>query len=244
MFFLLAIMFNPLFLYWLWNHLSWNLFIRPRGILQMLKWGNWPGKHIGIVLSFMLYPNKDLSWSLKVQRSSLDWWCHFLVGRCCWMRSTTLSCLLILGLKRCMLYYLPEYSGHTWEFLVSKSVSLVRFVNMLRILHKHPQDCWNCYPLLIENLDLGLWISSLGYHLVLMVVMPFLPVLIVWQSTLFWLYVLEGQGVKCQTSCTVVFLGYCQTVWLAWQYGPWYKTTIHCRVLDWTFTHPWILYNL
>ena len=50
---------------------------------------------------------------------------------------------------------------------------------MLRIAHKHPQDCWNNYPLLIEGLDLGLWISSLGYHLVLMVVMPFLPVLII-----------------------------------------------------------------
>ena len=50
---------------------------------------------------------------------------------------------------------------------------------MLRIAHKHPQVCWNRYPLLIEGLDLGLWISSLGYHLVLMVVMPFLPVLIV-----------------------------------------------------------------
>ena len=38
---------------------------------------------------------------------------------------------------------------------------------MLRIAHKHPQDCWNRYLLLIEGLDLGLWISSLGYHLVL-----------------------------------------------------------------------------
>ena len=47
------------------------------------------------------------------------------------MRSTTLSCLLILGLKRCMLCCLPVYGGHTREFLVSKSVSLVRFVKLL-----------------------------------------------------------------------------------------------------------------
>ena len=57
------------------------------------------------------------------------------------MRCTTLSYLLILGLKRCMLYCLPVYGGHTCEFLVSKSVSLVRFVNMLRIAPKHPLNC-------------------------------------------------------------------------------------------------------
>ena len=178
------------FISWLWNHLSWHVFIRPRGILQTLKWGSWLGEHVEIMLSFMLCPNTDLSWSLRVQKSSLDWWCRLLVGRCCWMRSTTLSCLLILGLRRCMLCCLPVYGGHTWEFLVSKSVSLVRFVNMLRIAHKHPQVCWNRYPLLKEGLDLGQWISSLGCHLVQMVVMPFSPVLIVWQSTLFWLHVL------------------------------------------------------
>ena len=65
------------------------------------------------------------------------------------------------------------------EFLVSKFVSLVRFVNVLRIAHKHPEDFWNRYLLQREGLDLGLWISSLGYPLVLMVVMPFLPVLII-----------------------------------------------------------------
>ena len=53
-----------------------------------------------IMLSFMLCPNTDLSWSLRIQKSSLDWWCRFLVGRSCCMRSTTLSCLLILGLER------------------------------------------------------------------------------------------------------------------------------------------------
>ena len=67
----------------------------------------------------------------------------------------------------------------TQELLVSKPVSLVRFVNVLKIAYKHPKIFWNRYPLLKEGLVLGLWISSLGYHLVLMVVMPFLPVLIV-----------------------------------------------------------------
>ena len=137
------------------------------------------------MLSFMLCPNKGLNWSLKTQRSSLDWWYRLFVGSYCWMTSTTLSCLLILGLKRCMLYYLLVYGGHTCEFLVNKFVSLVRFVNMLRIAHKHPQDFWNRYPLLREGLDLGVWISSLGCHLVLMVLMSFSPVLIVLKSTLF-----------------------------------------------------------
>ena len=164
---------NPLFRRWLWNHIFWHVFIRPRGILQILKWGNLLGEHVGIMLSFMLYLNMGLSWSLKVQKSSLDWRFHLLVGRCCWMRSTTLSYLLILRLRRCMLCCLPVYGCHTWEFLVSKFVSLVRFVNMLRIAYKHPQDCWNHYPLQQKGLDLGIWISSLGYPLVLMVVMAF-----------------------------------------------------------------------
>ena len=41
---------------------------------------------------------------------------------------------------------------------------------MLKIAHKHPQDCWNRYPLLREGLDLGQWISSLGCPLVQIVV--------------------------------------------------------------------------
>ena len=132
-----------------------------------------------IMFSFILCPNTGLSWSLKAQKSSLGWWCCLLVSRCCWMKSTTLSCLLILGLRRCMLCCLSVYGGHTREYLVSKSVSLVRFINMLRLAYKHPQDYCNHYPLLQKGLDLGLWISLLGYHLVLMVVMPFLPVSIV-----------------------------------------------------------------
>ena len=46
---------------------------------------------------------------------------------------------------------------------------------MIRIAHKHPQVCWNRYLLLKEGLDLGRWISSLGCHLVQMVVMLFSP---------------------------------------------------------------------
>ena len=95
------------------------------------------------------------------------------------MRSTTVSCLLVLDLRRCMLCCLAMYGGYTWDFLISKFVSLVRFVNVLRIAHKYPQDCWNRYLLLKKGLDLGLWISSLGCHLVEKVVILFLPVLIV-----------------------------------------------------------------
>ena len=95
------------------------------------------------------------------------------------MNSTTLSYLLILDIKRCMLSCLPIYGSHTCEKLVNESVSLVRFVNMLKIAHKHPQAYWNLYPLLTEDLHLGLWILSLGCLLVQMVLMPFSPVLIV-----------------------------------------------------------------
>ena len=72
------------------------------------------------------------------------------------MKSTTLSYLLILDLKRCMLCFLLMCGGHKCEFLVSKFVINVNFVNMLEIAHMHLQAYWNLYPLLIEDLDLGL----------------------------------------------------------------------------------------
>ena len=140
---------------------------------------------MGVMLSFILCPNTGLIWYIKAQKSSLDWWCHLLVGRYCWMRSTTLSYLFILGLKRCMLSCLLVCGGYRCEFLVSKFISPVKFVNVLKIAHKHPQACWNPYPLLSKGLDLGLWISSLGCPLVQMVAIPFSPVLIIRQSTLF-----------------------------------------------------------
>ena len=113
MFLLLGIMPRLLFHRWLLNPHFWHMFFRPRGILQTLKLGILLGEYVGIMLSFMLWPNTDLSRSLRVQKSSLDWWCRLLVGRCCWMRSTTLSCLLTLGLRRCMLNYLPMYDNPT-----------------------------------------------------------------------------------------------------------------------------------
>ena len=173
-----------------WTFILGTCFLTPCGIFQVLEYASWLGELVGIMLSLTLCPNTSLSWSLKAQKSSLDWWCRLLVGRYFWMRSTTLSCLLILGLKRCMVCCLLMCDWPTWEFLVSKFVSPVRFVNVLKTAHKHPQDCWNRYPLLREGLDLGLWISSLGCHLMQMVVMPFSPALIIWQSTLFWLHVL------------------------------------------------------
>ena len=41
------------------------------------------------------------------------------------------------------------------SFLLVSFISLVRFLNVLRIAHKHPQVCWNHYLLLKEGLDLG-----------------------------------------------------------------------------------------
>ena len=54
------------------------------------------------------------------------------------MRSITLSCLIILGLKRCMLCCLIVYGGHICGELVIKFAKLVRFVKMLKIAHKYP----------------------------------------------------------------------------------------------------------
>ena len=71
------------------------------------------------------------------------------------------------------------FGGHGCEFLVIKFVSNIKFVNMLNIAHKHPQAYWNHYSLPRKGLDLGLWILSLGSHLVQMAAMPFSPVLIV-----------------------------------------------------------------
>ena len=87
---------------------------------------------------------------------------------------------------------------------------------MLKIVHKHPQACCNCYPLLREGLDLGLWILSLGClscangcnaiftcvdHLT--------------KYTILTCMYFRGRGVECQTGCTIIFLGCFQTVWPA-----------------------------
>ena len=90
-----------------------------------------------------------------------------------------LSCLLILGTKRCMLCCLLMFGGPKCENHVREFVSSVIFVNMLRTAHRHPQVYWNPYPLLIEGLDCGQWTLSLGYLFVQMVAMLFSPMLIV-----------------------------------------------------------------
>ena len=71
------------------------------------------------------------------------------------MRSTILSYLLILGTKKCMLCYLLVIGGPRCNDPVSKFVSSVRFVNILRTALRHPQVYWNPYLLLIEGLDHG-----------------------------------------------------------------------------------------
>ena len=129
------------------------------------------------MFSFMLCLNMGLNLYLKAQKSSVDWWCHLLIGRYYCMRSTILSCLLILGTKRCMIYCPLIFGGPRCENHIREFVNSVRFVNMLRTAQRHPQVYWNPYPLLIEGLDQ--WDLSLGYLYVQMVVMPFSPVLII-----------------------------------------------------------------
>ena len=78
-----------------------------------------------------------------------------------------------------MLYYLLVCGGQRCETLAREFISSVRFVNMLKIALKHPQDYWKSKPLLIKALDLGQWTLSLVYLFVQMVVMLFSPVLII-----------------------------------------------------------------
>ena len=151
---------------WLLNPPFWHMFIRPRGIHHMSKWGSWLAELMGVMLSSLLCQNTGLNWYTKAQKSSLDWWCCLFVVRYCWMKSITLSCLLIFGPKRCMLCYLLVFSGHRCKKPVREFVGNGRFVNMLKITHKHPQVYWNLYPFLSEGLDLGPWILSLGCLLV------------------------------------------------------------------------------
>ena len=148
---------KPLFHRCLLNPPSWHVCIRPRRIHQMLKWGNWLVGLVGLMLSSMLYQNIGLNWYIKAQNCSLDWCYHLLISRYCWMKPTTLSCLLIFGPKRCILCYLLVCGGHRWENPVREFVSTVRFVNVLNIAHKHPQAYLNLLPLLTEGLDLDLW---------------------------------------------------------------------------------------
>ena len=54
------------------------------------------------------------------------------------MMSTMLSCLLILGIKRCVLYCLLIFGGPGCENHVKEFVNSIRFVNVLRIAHKLP----------------------------------------------------------------------------------------------------------
>ena len=65
-----------------------------------------------------------------------------------------LSCQLILGIKRCMLYCLLTFGGPKCEDYIRGFASSVRFVNMQRTAN-HPQVSWNHYPLLIGGLDCG-----------------------------------------------------------------------------------------
>ena len=50
------------------------------------------------MLNFVLYLNMGLNLFIKIETISLNWWCHLHVGRYCWIRSTILSYLFILGM--------------------------------------------------------------------------------------------------------------------------------------------------
>ena len=142
-----------LFHRWLLNLPLWIVCVKPCGIHQTLKWGIWLVEHVGVVLSSMLCPNMGLSWSIKAQKSSLDWCCYLFFTRYCWMRSTTLSCLLVLGLKSYMLCCLLVCGSHRWEFLVSN----IKFANVLKIEYKHPRltgtstHCWQKVWILVNG---------------------------------------------------------------------------------------------
>ena len=132
------------------------------------------------------------------------------------MKSTTLSCLLILGVKRCMFYCLLVCGGHISEFLVSKFVSPVKFVNVLKIAHKHPQACWKPLPIIERrfgswSMDFitGLPTCATGCNAIFTCLDRLTKYTVLTACTF------RGRGVECQTGYTVVFLGFCQTVWPA-----------------------------
>ena len=127
----------------------------------------------------MLCLNMDLNLFIKAQKSSLDWWCHFLAGKYYWMRSHNSKLSVHFGFKKMHACCLLMCGGHRCENLVRKFFSSLRFVNMLKILHKHPQVYWNLYILLVEGLDHDQWTLSLGSLLVQMVVMLFSQILII-----------------------------------------------------------------
>ena len=74
-----------------------------------------------------------------------------------------LSCLLILGPKKCMLCCLLMFGSPKCENLVRQFIGRIRFINMQRTARRYPQDYFNRYLLLIEGLDRGQWTLSLGY---------------------------------------------------------------------------------
>ena len=134
---------------------------------------------MAIMLSFILCLNIGLNLYTKAQKSSLAWRYHLHVGRYCWTRSRMLSCPLILGTERFMLCCLLIFGGPKCENFLRGFASSVRFNNTQRKAHKHPQVCWNHYPLLIRGLDHGPWTLSLGYLYVQMVAAPFSLMLII-----------------------------------------------------------------
>ena len=91
------------------------------------------------MLSFMLYQNMGLNLYKKAQKISSEWWCHLHIGRYCWLRSTMLSYLLILGTKRCMLCCLLIFGGPKCDNHVREFAGSVRSINMRRTACKHPQ---------------------------------------------------------------------------------------------------------
>ena len=90
------------------------------------------------MLSFMLYQKKDLNLYTKAQKNSPDLWFCLHIVKYCLMKSTKLSCLLILGTKRYMVYYLLVFGGLKCENYGRGFVGRVRFVNMLKTVYRHP----------------------------------------------------------------------------------------------------------
>ena len=91
------------------------------------------------MLSFMLYLNMGFNSSTKAQKSSPGWCYRLHIGRYCWTRSIVLSCLLILGTKRCMLCCLLVFGSPKCENHVRGFENSFRFVNMQRTACRYPR---------------------------------------------------------------------------------------------------------
>ena len=177
---------------------------------------NWHVGHIAIMLSFMFHLNMGLNSFTKAQKSSLDWWCHLHIGRYYWTRSTMLSYLLILVIKKdacfvvCLCLVAPN------ERILLKGLQIVLGLLIYKGQHIGTPGLLEALP--IADRWFGSWLMDFITGLpicanVCHAIFTYVDRLS--KYTVLTAYILGACGVECQTSSTkCYFLQCCQAVWL------------------------------